>query len=177
MTEEFNMVVLAVGLNPPSDNKQLAEVFGIGINKYGFCKTQPFAPSKTTRKGIFVCGAFSSPKDIPETVMQASAAAGHVNMLLSEKRGTEITPKIYPDEIDVKDKSIKYIYSVFENKKNGKKAVILANQDNKKELNARIILNNGSCDFNLYDIEIEGFKNCKGNVKVRNRSLVVLVER
>lgn len=101
ITETFNMVVLAVGLNPPDDAKQLSKVLGFELNEYEFAKTLPFAPSKTTKPGIFVCGAFASPKDIPETVMQASAAAAHTDILLADARGTMITPKEYVPEIDV----------------------------------------------------------------------------
>ncbi|MHA1291340.1 MAG: FAD-dependent oxidoreductase [Promethearchaeota archaeon] len=97
--EDFQMVVLAVGLNPPNDAKYLAEKFGIELNDYNFAKTDVFNPVITSRPGIFVCGAFQSPKDIPDTVTQASAAAGCVNQLLYEKRGTLITEKTLPPEI------------------------------------------------------------------------------
>ncbi|MFX0188879.1 MAG: FAD-dependent oxidoreductase [Candidatus Hodarchaeota archaeon] len=99
--EDFHMVVLAVGLNPPNDSKYLAEKFGIELNEYDFAKTDIYNPVQTSRPGIFVCGAFSSPKDIPDTVTQASAAAGCVNQLLYEKRGTLITEKTLPPEIFV----------------------------------------------------------------------------
>lgn len=99
--EDFHMVVLAVGLNPPHDNKFLAEKFGIELNEFGFAETDKFNPVQTTRPGIYACGAFSSPKDIPDTVTQASAAAGCVNQLLYEKKGTLITEKTLPPEIYV----------------------------------------------------------------------------
>ena len=101
MEEDFHMVVLAVGLNPPNDNKYLAEKFGIELNEFGFAKTDKFNPVQTSRSGIYACGAFSSPKDIPDTVTQASATAGCVNQLLYEKRGTLITEKTLPPEIYV----------------------------------------------------------------------------
>ena len=99
--EDYNMVVLGVGLNPPNDAKYLAKKFGIELNEYGFAKTDIYNPVQTSRLGIFTCGAFSQPKDIPETVTQASAAAGCVNQLLYEKRGTLITEKTLPPEIFV----------------------------------------------------------------------------
>ncbi|MBD3354274.1 MAG: FAD-dependent oxidoreductase [Candidatus Lokiarchaeota archaeon] len=101
ISETFNMVVLAVGINPPSTSKELSSNLGIELNEYGFCQTRPFSPTQTTKDGIFVCGAFSEPKDIPESVVQASAAASHVNALLSSVRNTEITKKEYPEEQDV----------------------------------------------------------------------------
>jgi heterodisulfide reductase subunit A len=99
--EVFQMVVLAVGINPPNDARYLAEKFEIELNEYDFAKTSPFNPVETSRSGIYVCGAFSSPKDIPDTVTQASAAAGCVNQLLHEARGTLITEKTLPPEIFV----------------------------------------------------------------------------
>jgi heterodisulfide reductase subunit A len=99
--EIFNMVVLAVGLDAPRDALELAKLMGISLNKYGFVQPNPFTPTKTTRPGVYVCGAFASPKDIPETVTEASAAAGEVNVLLSEARGKLITKKEYPEEIDI----------------------------------------------------------------------------
>jgi len=99
--EVFNMVVLAVGLNPPNDSEFLADKFGIELNEYKFAKTEIFNPVQTSVPGIYACGAFSSPKDIPETVTQASAAAGCVNSLIYDKRGTLITEKVLPPEIYV----------------------------------------------------------------------------
>ena len=103
MTSEiFNLLVLSVGLNPPNDAKKLAEVAKIELNEYNFAKTDGFDPIQTTRPGVFVCGAFQGPKDIPETVTQASAAAGAVDVLLSDVKNTMVTKKMLPDEIDVR---------------------------------------------------------------------------
>ena len=99
--KEFDMVVLSVGLEPPKDAQILAEKLGIELNEYGFCSTTPFAPLTTTRPGIFVSGAFSEPKDIPETVAQSSGAAAMASGIVSSERNTLITEKVYPDEIDV----------------------------------------------------------------------------
>ena len=100
--EYYHMVVLAVGLNPPNDAKFLAEKFGVELNEYDFAITDIFNPVQTSKPGIFACGAFSSPKDIPDTVTQASAAAGCVNQLLYEKKGTLIKEKSLPPEIFVR---------------------------------------------------------------------------
>jgi heterodisulfide reductase subunit A len=99
--DEFHMVVLAVGFNPPNDAEYLAEKFGIELNEYKFAKTDIFNPVVTSKPGIFACGAFSSPKDIPDTVTQASAAAGCVNQLIHDQKGTLITEKTLPPEIFV----------------------------------------------------------------------------
>lgn len=100
--EEFDMVVLAVGLRPSKGSAVAAEKFGVDLNRFGFCET----PDKlntvaTSREGIYAAGAFESPKDIPDTVMQASGAACEVMIGLTDERGTRITPVSYPPERDV----------------------------------------------------------------------------
>ncbi|MHA2001107.1 MAG: FAD-dependent oxidoreductase [Promethearchaeota archaeon] len=99
LKEEFNMVVLAVGLTPPESAKKLSKVLDFKLNEYGFCQTLPFSSAETTKKGIYVCGAFAAPKDIPETVMQASAAVSEVDVLLSSSKNTLVTKKEYPEEL------------------------------------------------------------------------------
>ncbi len=101
LTEEYDLVVLSVGMQPPKEVKTLAERFGIGLNQFNFCGTSVFNPAQSSREGIYVAGPFVEPKDIPETVMQASAAAAQVLALLQAARGTLIAPKIYPPEKDV----------------------------------------------------------------------------
>ncbi len=100
-TEEFNMVVLSTGLRPPSAVRELADKFGVELNEHGFAETQSFAPVETSNPGVYVCGPFAGPKDIPETVMEASAGAAKAMALLKDKRGTLITHKEYPPEKDV----------------------------------------------------------------------------
>ncbi|MFX0017584.1 MAG: FAD-dependent oxidoreductase [Candidatus Hermodarchaeota archaeon] len=99
--EIFNMVVLSVGLQPNSNAIALAKKLNVELNEYNFCKTSTFNPIETSRPGIYVCGTFKEPKDIPETVVEASAAAGAVNVLLSDVRNTLVAEKKYYDEIDV----------------------------------------------------------------------------
>ncbi|MEO0096201.1 MAG: CoB--CoM heterodisulfide reductase iron-sulfur subunit A family protein [candidate division WOR-3 bacterium] len=99
--EEFDMVVLSVGLVPKTDMRILSRYLRVPLNDYGFCKTSEFIPVDTIRDGIFVCGAFAGPKDIPETVAQSSAAAGRAMALLSEARGSLVTKKEYPTELDL----------------------------------------------------------------------------
>ncbi|MGA7475352.1 MAG: FAD-dependent oxidoreductase, partial [Candidatus Sulfotelmatobacter sp.] len=101
LSQEYDLVVLSVGMQPPKDVKVLAERFGLVLNTFNFCQTPLFRPAESSREGIFVAGPFAEPKDIPETVMQASAAAAQVLSLLREARGTLITPKVYPPEREV----------------------------------------------------------------------------
>ncbi|MDH5688246.1 MAG: CoB--CoM heterodisulfide reductase iron-sulfur subunit A family protein [Candidatus Bathyarchaeota archaeon] len=100
--EEFDLVVLSLGFTPSENVGKLAKTLGVKLNEYGFCRIQPFHPLETSKPGVFVCGMFSSPKDIPETVTQASAAAASVGELLSSARGTLVKRKEYPEEVDVR---------------------------------------------------------------------------
>jgi heterodisulfide reductase subunit A len=100
-TEEFDMVVLSTGMQPPKNVEKLAEGLGIKLNKYKFCETETFSPMETSKQGIFVCGAFAAPKDIPESVAQASGAAAKAMGIIASERGTQVASKEYPPEKDV----------------------------------------------------------------------------
>jgi heterodisulfide reductase subunit A len=99
--EEFDMVVLSVGLNPPADFKGLAEKFGIELNQHGFCQTDPANLMQTSRPGVFISGAFQGPVDIPESVVTASGAGSQCGQLLNYRRGNLAKERIYPEERDV----------------------------------------------------------------------------
>jgi len=101
-SELFDMVVLSEGLNAPKDAKAIAEIAGIELNHYGFCKTSVDSPLVASRDGVYVAGAFQGPKDIPESVTQASGVAAMASELLSEARNTRTVTISYPEE----DKSI-----------------------------------------------------------------------
>ncbi len=98
LSAEYDLVVLSVGMQPPKDVEALSKRFGVALNNFKFCETSNFQPAESSRPGIFVAGPFAEPKDIPETVMQASAAASQVMCNLSEARGTLISPTVYPPE-------------------------------------------------------------------------------
>ncbi len=99
--EEFDLVVLGVGLNPPADVQKLADTYGIQLNSHGFCKSDPFHPMETTRPGIYVSGAFLGPMDIPESVVTASGAGALCGHLLDYRRGKLARERIYPPERNV----------------------------------------------------------------------------
>jgi len=105
--EPFDMVVLSVGLDAPADAKNLAQISGIELNNYDFCKTETFAPLLTTRPGVFVAGAFQGPKDIPESVTQSSAAAGLVSGLVMKDRGKALVHKSYPEEKKLDEEEVR----------------------------------------------------------------------
>jgi len=102
LCEEFDMVVLSVGLEPRRANSVLADQLDVKLNKHRFFKTSSFSPVATSRPGVFVCGPACGPKDIPETVMEASGAAAAAESVVAAARGTEIVPKTYPPERDVR---------------------------------------------------------------------------
>ncbi|MDE3088850.1 MAG: FAD-dependent oxidoreductase [Chloroflexota bacterium] len=99
--EEFDLVVLSAGLKPSPKTADLCDRLGISTNRHGFCATQSFSPVQTSRPGIYACGTITGPKDIPQTVMEASAAAADVEQLLSPARGTLVREKEFAAERDV----------------------------------------------------------------------------
>jgi len=99
--EIFNMVVLSVGLQVPESSQELAQTLGIAVDKYRFLDSQPFAPVETSRPGVYACGVFQGPKDIPESVTQASAAAGTAGALLADGRDSDTKEVVIPAERDV----------------------------------------------------------------------------
>jgi len=99
-TDEFDMVVLSVGTSPPKDTERMSRVFGIDLNKHGFANTSVFSPMETNVPGIYVCGAFAAPKDIPDSVAQASGAAAKASSSISSARGTLVTERSFPPETD-----------------------------------------------------------------------------
>jgi len=101
VSREYDMVVLSVGAQPPKEAEKISTALGIDLNQFHFCETSTFRPVETNRQGIFVAGPFTEPKDIPETVMQASGAAARVMSLLRDEKGSLIALKEFPPERDV----------------------------------------------------------------------------
>ncbi len=99
--ETFDVVVLPEGLEAPEDASPLAKAARIDLNRYGFCKTHTFSPLETSRRGIFAVGAFQGPKDVPESVTDASGAAALAAEALAEARNTRIEIKNYPEEMEI----------------------------------------------------------------------------
>jgi len=99
--ETFDMVVLSVGLETPESLIETASALDIELDRDHFAQTESFHPVETSRKGIYVCGAFQEPKDIPLSVMEASAAACGAKEALSSARGSMVKEPVYPTERDV----------------------------------------------------------------------------
>lgn len=101
-TETFDLVVLSVGMEIAPEVRELGRRLGIQLDEYGFCHTSPFRPLETSRPGIYVAGTFREPKDIPESVIEASGAAAAIAALLHPSRFTLTTKPEYPPERDVR---------------------------------------------------------------------------
>jgi heterodisulfide reductase subunit A-like polyferredoxin len=100
-SETFDMVVLSVGMETPESVQELAGMLGIELNENKFSQHTSFEPVSTSRPGVFVCGAFQGPKDIPQSVVEASAAAAAAGSLLAEGRGTLVREKVVPAQLNV----------------------------------------------------------------------------
>ena len=100
-TETFDMVVLSVGFQVPKDTVDLANRMGIDLNKYNCAQTDPFSPVETSRRGVYACGIFNEPKDIPSSVVEASAAASAAGARLGAARNTLTKAAVIPEAIDV----------------------------------------------------------------------------
>jgi len=100
--EEFDLVVLSVGMEISQSVRELGAKLGVQLDDFGFCKTIPFRPLETSRPGIFAAGPFVEPKDIPESVVDASGAAAGAEALLAQVRGALARHKEYPPERDVR---------------------------------------------------------------------------
>ncbi|MDZ4165428.1 MAG: FAD-dependent oxidoreductase [Smithellaceae bacterium] len=96
--ESFDLVVLSVGMAEVRDASGLADALGIELNADRFCLTRDLYPLDTTRPGVFACGTFTEPKDIPDSVIQASGAAAQAMTIVAEARGTMTVTKEYPPE-------------------------------------------------------------------------------
>jgi heterodisulfide reductase subunit A len=101
-SEEFDIVVLSVGLGARDQAIALANKLDVDLNHYQFSKSWDFDPVQSSRPGIYVCGALDEPKDIPTSVIDASAAAGKVGTRLADARWSLTKTKELPPEIDIK---------------------------------------------------------------------------
>jgi len=101
--EAFDMVVLSVGIGISEQAVELSKRLGIGLDQYGFAVTASLKPVSSTRPGVYVCGAFQGCKDIPQSVMEASASAAAASAALASARSTLTEIQTYPQERHVED--------------------------------------------------------------------------
>jgi len=100
--EDFDMVVLSVGFGESREVVDLADRLGIELDPYHFASTSSFEPIRTSRPGVFACGAFQGPKDIPSSVIESSASAAVAESILAESRWSMTRTREIPEEIDVR---------------------------------------------------------------------------
>jgi heterodisulfide reductase subunit A len=100
-TEDFDLVVLSVGMEPSGSAVLTARQLGLDLDHYNFVASSNFAPVSTSRPGVYVAGVLQECKDIPQSVMEASAAACNAGMDLARARGELVQEKIFPEEIPV----------------------------------------------------------------------------
>ncbi len=96
--EIFDQIILSVGMETPPELVELAKQLDLELTPGRFCKTDTFSPVSTSREGIYVCGAFQGPKDIPQSVIDASAAASAAGEVLSAARNSLTkVPEVVPE--------------------------------------------------------------------------------
>ena len=100
--ETFDLVVLSVGFTVSKEAADLAKRLDIHLDPYSFATTSSFEPVQTSRPGIFVCGAFQGPKDIPTSVIESSASAAMAESTLAGSRWSMTKAKTLPEETDVR---------------------------------------------------------------------------
>jgi heterodisulfide reductase subunit A-like polyferredoxin len=105
--EQFDLVVLSIGFQAGESVRKIGSQLGLPLNRHGFIATNPFNTVETKVPGIYVCGPAQEPKDIPETVMQASAGAAAAGEVLGPNRWSEIIEKTYPEEKDVRGQPLR----------------------------------------------------------------------
>ncbi len=103
--ESFDIIVLSTGLEISQSSVELAKRAGIELDGFNFIKNTSFNPVSTSIKGIYACGVFTGPKDIPQSVMEASAAAAAATENLSSARNTKTKTIKLPMEKDVSGQS------------------------------------------------------------------------
>ncbi|MBI5841976.1 MAG: FAD-dependent oxidoreductase [Chloroflexi bacterium] len=101
INERFDMVVLSVGMEISESVRNLGRRLGVELDEYGFCQTVQFNPLETSRPGIYAVGPFREPKDIPESVVEGSGAAGAAAARLSPARFVLTVQREYPEERDI----------------------------------------------------------------------------
>lgn len=101
LTEEYDMVILSVGMEPAKSAVELAGKIGVELNQHNFVHSEEITPVATSRPGVYVAGVFQGPKDIPHSIMEASAAACSAGLDLSSARGSLVKEKVFPDEKDI----------------------------------------------------------------------------
>jgi heterodisulfide reductase subunit A-like polyferredoxin len=105
--EEFDVVVLSVGMEVAPDVRALGKKLNIDMDSNGFCQTEQFNPLQTSRAGIYAIGPYREPKDITDSIVEASGAAAVAGAFLATSRNAETEEAVYPEQDDVSDEEPK----------------------------------------------------------------------
>lgn len=105
---KVEMVVLAVGLVPSPGNEEISRMLGVQRDSDGWFSELDYngSPTDTDKGGIYVAGMCQAPKDIPDTVAQASAVAAGVLRSLTSGKGIGHMSSLSLSEIESRAKKI-----------------------------------------------------------------------
>ncbi|MBN2157073.1 MAG: hydrogenase iron-sulfur subunit [Candidatus Lokiarchaeota archaeon] len=100
MEDEFDLVVLATGMDPPDDTDKIANMLNISKDPYGFLMASHLKvrPSQSSLHGIYLAGTIHGPKDIPSSILQAESAAVKILSILIKKELEIAAVKVHLDE-------------------------------------------------------------------------------
>jgi len=103
-----DMVLLSVGLVPALQSDKLAQMLDLTRDEYGWFTESDYNadPTGTERGGIYIAGVCQAPRDIPDTVAQASAVAARVMKNAMTGRGLESLASLSLEDIEARAKSL-----------------------------------------------------------------------
>ncbi len=103
-----DMVILSVGLQPVADAEALARMLGISRDRDGWFSEMDYNldPTATEQGGIYLAGVCQGPKDIPDTVAQASAVAARVLRSILSGKGQGGRADLTLEEIDARSREL-----------------------------------------------------------------------
>jgi heterodisulfide reductase subunit A len=107
VVESFDLVVLSTGMEISQGVRGLAGRLNVDLDDYGFCVVEQPNSLESSRPGIFAAGPFREPKDIPESVVEASGAAAAAAKIIASARFTLTSNIEYPPERDVNEESLR----------------------------------------------------------------------
>jgi heterodisulfide reductase subunit A len=109
--QKVDMIILAVGLEPNEDAAKIAEMLGITVDDDGWFNESNYVsdPVTTFSGGIAIAGVCQGPKDIPDSVAQASAAASRVLQSIAKKRIKNSLKNVTLKQIEEKSKELSKI--------------------------------------------------------------------
>lgn len=112
--QKVDMVVLAVGTEPSADSAKVAEMLGITVDNNGWLNECNYIsdPVNTFSGGILIAGVCQGPKDIPDSVAQASAAASRVLQSIARKKINNGIKSLTLEQIETKARSLSKLMEV-----------------------------------------------------------------